>query len=137
MVVDALYPKDWLEKPHVDFPEKRNREVCFEALVRRFADVPKQSLHANISQSMAALFHHVSAKRLAQIKATGVPVLVLTGTDDKFVRPSGSHYLSKELDCPLLVFEGSGHALAVEHKYTYCRLLEEIVTKGKHGDYKI
>ncbi|KAF9976879.1 hypothetical protein BGZ73_007587 [Actinomortierella ambigua] len=137
MVVDALYPKSWLDKSHVDFPDKQNREVCFEALVRRFAEVPRQSLHANISQSLAALFHHVSAKRLAEIKATGVPVLVLTGTDDNFVRPSGSYYLSKELDCPLLVFEGSGHALAVEHKYTYCRLLEEIVQNGNHGNFKI
>ncbi|KAG0232107.1 hypothetical protein BGW42_008400 [Actinomortierella wolfii] len=137
MVLEALYPKEWLEKPHVDFPDQKNRDVCFEALVRRYANVPKQPFHANIAQTMAALFHHVSAERLAQIKATGVPALVLTGTMDNFVRPSGSHYLAKHLDCPLLVFEGAGHALAVEHKYTYCRLVEEIVNKGKQGSFSI
>jgi len=103
--------------------------------MNRFKNSPLQPLHANIAQSYAALSHHVNSKRLAQIRDSGLPILVLTGTVDNFVRPSGSYHLQKELQCKLVVFEGSGHALPGEQTETYCRFIEEIVIKGKDGEF--
>ncbi|KAF8955072.1 hypothetical protein BGZ46_002742 [Entomortierella lignicola] len=108
-----------------------------QALKKRFQDTPLQPLHGNIGQSWAALFHHVNSKRLAQIRASGLPILVLTGTVDNFVRPSGSYHLAKELACPLVVFEGSGHALPGEKTEIYTRFIEELVNKGKNGVFEL
>lgn len=96
-----------------------------------------QPIHSNIAQSWAALFHHVNATRLAQIRGSGLPILVVTGTKDNFVRPTGSYHLAKELGCPLVVFEGSGHALPGEQTETYCRFIEELNTKGKDGIFEL
>lgn len=94
-------------------------------------------MHGNIAQSYAALFHHVSSKRLAQIRDSGLPVLVMTGTVDNFVRPSGSYHLQKELGCKMVIFEGSGHALPTEQTETYCRFVDELATKGNNGVFEL
>ncbi|KAG0057816.1 hypothetical protein BGZ83_000003 [Gryganskiella cystojenkinii] len=136
LISETLYPLAWLEKPGPkDSPYKTNREMVSASMIRRFKNTPLQPLHSNFAQSHAALCHHVSDKRLAQIRATGLPILVVTGTVDHFVRPSGSYHLQKELQCPMVVFEGSGHALPSEQTETYCRFLEEIMTKGRNGEF--
>ncbi|KAI8601322.1 Alpha/Beta hydrolase protein [Dissophora ornata] len=138
LILETLYPKKWLERPapkHTSF--STNEEMAAATLKKRFANTPLQPFHANIAQSWAALLHHVSNKRLAQIRDSGLHVLVLTGTSDNFVRPSGSYHLAKELGSPLVVFEGSGHALAGEHTETYCRFLEELIEKGKDGVFEV
>lgn len=104
---------------------------------KRFATTPLQPLHANIAQSWAALFHHVNSKRLREIRDSGLPILVVTGTADNFVRPSGSYHLAKELNAALVVFEGSGHALPGEQTENYCRFAEELITKGKNGVFEL
>jgi len=106
-------------------------------LKKRFATTPLQPFHANIAQSWAALFHHVNSKRLAEIGTSGLAILVVTGTADNFVRPSGSYHLAKGLNAPLVVFEGSGHALPGEQTETYCRFIEELVEKGKNGVFEL
>ncbi|KAF9130690.1 hypothetical protein BGX30_013398 [Mortierella sp. GBA39] len=138
LVSETLYPKTWLEAASPKgSPFKNNQEVVVDSLARRFAESPAQPIHSNIAQSWAALFHHVSSTRLAQIRASGLPILVVTGTRDNFVRPSGSYHLAKELGCPLVVFEGSGHALPGEQTETYCRFIEELNTKGKDGIFEL
>ncbi|KAG0211356.1 hypothetical protein BGX28_008014 [Mortierella sp. GBA30] len=133
IISETLYPKKWLEQSPKNSSLGTNREVVAASLRQRFASIPVQPLHANIAQSWAALFHHVNSKRLAQIKESGLPILVVTGTEDNFVRPSGSYHLAKELGCPLVVFEGSGHALPGEQTETYCRFIDELASKGRDG----
>ncbi|KAF9961153.1 hypothetical protein BGZ72_004658 [Mortierella alpina] len=137
LICEALYPTKWLEQAPKEMIYSTNREMVAASLKKRFATIPVQPLHANIAQSWAALFHHVSSTRLTQIKNTGLPVLVVTGTEDRFVRPSGSYHLAQELGCPLVVFEGSGHALPGEQTETYCRFIEELVNKGKDGVFEL
>ncbi|KAF9114667.1 hypothetical protein BGX27_010153 [Mortierella sp. AM989] len=138
LISEALYPLKWLESSaEKGSPHKTNRDSVAASLKKRFATTPLQPIHGNIAQSWAALFHHVNSKRLAQIRASGIPILVLTGTVDKFVRPSGSYHLAKELGCPLVVFEGSGHALPGEQTETYCRFIEELAAKGKDGVFEL
>ncbi|GJJ67979.1 hypothetical protein EMPS_00325 [Entomortierella parvispora] len=137
LIAETLYPVAWLEKSPKNSSFASNREMVYSSLIKRFKNTPLQPLHANIAQSYAALFHHVNSKRLAQIRESGLPVLVVTGTVDNFVRPSGSYHLQKELQCKMVIFEGSGHALPGEQTETYCRFLEEIMTKGKNGEFKL
>ncbi|KAF9438989.1 hypothetical protein BGZ76_001884 [Entomortierella beljakovae] len=138
LVSETLYPMKWLESPAPKGSAcKTNREVVAASLKKRFASVPLQPIRGNIGQSWAALFHHVNSKRLAKIRSSGLPILVLTGTVDNFVRPSGSYHLAKELGCPLVVFEGSGHSLPGEQTETYCRFIEELASKGKDGVFEL
>ncbi|KAF9413456.1 hypothetical protein BGZ94_000726 [Podila epigama] len=138
LIAETLYPASWLESPAPkDSSFATNREYITDNLRRRFKNTPLQPLHANIAQSYAALVHHVSPQRLAQIKASGLPILVLTGTFDNFVRPSGSYHLQEELGCKMVVFEGSGHALPSEKTETYCRFIDELVTKGNDGTFAL
>ncbi|KAK3817249.1 MAG: alpha beta-hydrolase [Benniella sp.] len=138
LIVETLYPLKWLDAPaRKNSGYNTNREVVAASLKRRFATTPLQPLHANIAQSWAALFHHVNSKRLAEIRTSGLAILVVTGTADNFVRPSGSYHLAKELNAPLVVFEGSGHALPGEQTETYCRFIEELVEKGKNGVFEL
>ncbi|KAF9924310.1 hypothetical protein FBU30_005676 [Linnemannia zychae] len=140
LVAETLYPKEWLEAAPCKFRNtiySTNRELVMNSLETRFEGTPVQPLHANIAQSWAALFHHVSDARLAQIQASGLPILVVTGTRDNFVRPTGSYHLAKALGAPLVVFEGSGHALPSEQTEIYCRFLKELHTKGKDGVFEL
>ncbi|KAF9097955.1 hypothetical protein BGX29_000300 [Mortierella sp. GBA35] len=138
LIAETLYPKAWLEDAAPKGSSfKTNQEYVIDSLQKRFATTPIQPIHANIAQSWAALIHHVNADRLSQIRVSGLPVLVVTGTEDNFVRPSGSHHLAKELGCPLVVFEGSGHALPSEQTETYCRFIEELNSKGKDGVFEL
>ncbi|KAI1317175.1 hypothetical protein EDD11_008867 [Mortierella claussenii] len=138
LILEALYPTKWLEAPAPkESGYATNREMAAVSFRKRFANTPLQPIHGNIAQSWAALFHHVNSKRLAQIRDSDLPVLVLTGTNDNFVRPSGSYHLAKELGCPFVVFEGSGHALPGEQTETYCRFIEELVNKGRDGAFEL
>ncbi|KAK3847129.1 MAG: Alpha/Beta hydrolase protein [Linnemannia gamsii] len=138
LIAETLYPKTWLEAaPAKGSPFSTNQEFVVDSLSKRFANTPVQPIHSNIAQSWAALFHHVNSTRLAQIRDSGLPTLVLTGTRDNFVRPSGSHHLAKELGAPLVVFEGSGHALPSEQTETYCRFLVELHSKGRDGIFEL
>ncbi|KAF9574602.1 hypothetical protein EC968_006016 [Mortierella alpina] len=137
LIAETLYPAKWLEQAPKNPDFSTNREMVAASLKKRFATIPLQPLHANIAQSWAALFHHVSSARLAQIKTSGLPILVMTGTEDNFVRPSGSYHLAKELGCPFVVFDGSGHALHSEQTETYCRFIEELAHKGRDGVFEL
>ena len=96
-----------------------------------------QPFHANVAQAWAAVTHHVSAPRLAQIRATGLPILIVTGTDDHLVRPSGSYYMQKHLGCRMSVFQGSGHIIPAEKTQAYCSLVEELVLKSCDGQFEM
>ncbi|KAF9583344.1 hypothetical protein BGW38_009702 [Lunasporangiospora selenospora] len=138
LVAETLYPKAWLDQPAPpNTPYATNFDMVTTTIAKRFQNTPLQPLHANIAQSWAALFHHVNSARLSQIRQSKLPVLVVTGTEDKFVRPSGSHHLQRELDCKMVVFNGSGHALPSEQTDIYCRFIEELVEKGNNGVFEL
>ncbi|KAG0049176.1 hypothetical protein BGZ83_006002 [Gryganskiella cystojenkinii] len=139
VIVETLFPETWLnqtpEGPSSSY--ETNREFALMGIKKMFADRPDQTAQGSMSQSVAAAFHHVSSKRLTDIRSSRLPILVMTGTKDKMVSPSGSYHLQKELDAHMVVFEGSGHSLAVEKTEAYCRLIEELVLHGHDGRFEV
>ncbi|KAG0066596.1 hypothetical protein BGZ89_007112 [Linnemannia elongata] len=133
-ITDHLYPKSWLDEPAPsDTGFKTNRDFVAVTLKKQYIDIPMQPLHANIAQVWAALTHHVSPQRLAQIRASQIPVLIVTGTDDQLVRHSASKYMQEHLGCRMSVFEGSGHIIPSEQTAAYCGLVEELVCECRGG----
>jgi len=66
-------------------------------------------------QLAAVTTHYVSKDRLAVIKKAGIPVVIMTGTDDTLVRPINSHILKSILEpAEFHIFEGAGHGISVE-----------------------
>jgi len=71
------------------------------------------SLKGFFAQWLAIMKHYVSVARLQEIKQSGVPVLVMVGTDDILIYPSNSHTLHKHLGGELIEYRG-GHAVVNE-----------------------
>ncbi|KAJ3203530.1 hypothetical protein HDU82_006523 [Entophlyctis luteolus] len=58
----------------------------------------------------------MTPKRMAHIKHSQMPVLVMTGTQDDVIRqPVSSKYLARHLGARLEVFPGAGHAIRLQH----------------------
>lgn len=72
----------------------------------------------------------MSVERLSQLRNSNVQMLIVTGTDDNFVEPSGSYYLHEHLGCELAVFKGSGHIIPSEQTFAYCKLVERMFQRG-------
>lgn len=64
-----------------------NRELAIQGFIGNITRSRRQPLHANLAQTMACLGHHVSDDRLLNIKASGLPIMIITGTFDNLVRP--------------------------------------------------
>ncbi|KAF8981119.1 hypothetical protein BGZ46_003249 [Entomortierella lignicola] len=138
LIAEQFYPKSWLEMPGPEgSPYKTNFDLVTPYLKKQYIDTPFPGIQASVAHCWAALTHYVSAKRLAQLRDSGIPMLVVTGTEDNFVRPSGSYYLHKRLGCKLVVFEGAGHNLPSERPIAYCELLEELIKKGSEGRVEV
>jgi len=108
-----------------------------KGIEKMFRDRPPQTIQGSMGQTMAAGLHYVSSKRLATIRDSGMPVLVMTGTDDKMVSPEGSYHLQRELGSHMVVFEGMGHGIAMEFPETFCRLIDELVHHGHNGRFEL
>jgi pimeloyl-ACP methyl ester carboxylesterase len=119
--VKVLFPDEWRAKPYkgtwtrfdgTKFDTNLDYVTYFSTW--RLSLTTVQRPEGSSAQGGACIRHYVSPQRLAQIKASGVPMLVITGTIDNLIRPADSTYLAKHLDCPLLIMEGGGHALSSE-----------------------
>ncbi|KAI8336916.1 Alpha/Beta hydrolase protein [Blakeslea trispora] len=134
--LDLVYPPEWLkskptEPDMVQF--ETNRDMSISLFLARLDRSRPQTLTGNIGQTAACLGHYVSDERLLKIKASGVSCLVVTGTWDNLVNPKNSHHLSQVLNCPIEVFEGSGHSLPGEQPVRYNQLIDKHFTSAsKH-----
>jgi pimeloyl-ACP methyl ester carboxylesterase len=83
---------------------------------------------------MACLGHHVSDDRLLNIRASGLPVMIVTGTYDNLVRPEYSYHMKKVFaeDARFELFEGSGHAIPEEQPDRYNSLLVDHFTNANN-----
>ncbi|KAH9050909.1 alpha/beta-hydrolase [Lactarius deliciosus] len=127
-IVENCYPSSWLDAKSENDPESRtNREAETMVPVTRI-----QKPLGAISQTWAALTHHVEAKRLAQISKTIPKVLILTGDQDHMVRPSNSAYLSKHMpEAEYVVWKETGHALNMQRVERFNTLLERVFLEGQ------
>ncbi|KXS13288.1 alpha/beta-hydrolase [Gonapodya prolifera JEL478] len=125
VMIPTIFPTEWLsEPPSSSFgkaardpegkPYKTNLEWSEGKFAAKAALVPQQPPQGALGQLAAAMAHHLSASRLDKMRKLGVETLVMTGTWDNLVRPENSTYLAHHLRAPLVVFEGSGHAILSE-----------------------
>ena len=131
--VELIYPPEWLDKK----PEETemgdyatNRDMAVDMFLARIPRTRAQTFLGNIGQTAACLRHNVSDARLTKLKETGLPIIVFTGTVDNLVNPKNSHHLSKVLECPLKVYEGSGHAIPSEQPIRYNKDIDQHFTKA-------
>ncbi|KAI9249605.1 Alpha/Beta hydrolase protein [Helicostylum pulchrum] len=124
--IDLIFPPDWLSQKPVSISEHAtNRELATHGLIGHFSRSRRQPLHGNIGQALACLRHNVSDDRLLNIRASGLPIMIVTGTYDNLVRPEYSYHMKKVFaeDARFELFEGSGHAIPEEQPDRYNNLL--------------
>ncbi|KAL6060401.1 AB hydrolase-1 domain-containing protein [Balamuthia mandrillaris] len=116
-IMRSIYSPAYLARPSpVDSSKTMLDYVCSEWLTRVAVDPPPTKEGA-FGQIAAVNTHYVSAYRLSIIQNSGVPTLIMTGTNDSLVRPQNSFNLAKRLASPqltFLVWEGVGHAVNSE-----------------------
>lgn len=132
--MELVYPEAWLVQKPSDADKagkySTNREMAIANFIAHTRRSRLQTLRGNIGQTAACLRHSFSDARLAKIKASGLPVMVVTGTWDNLVRPTYSYHLKKQLEPRFELFEGSGHAIPEEQPERYNRILDEHFTQA-------
>ncbi|KAI7847463.1 Alpha/Beta hydrolase protein [Circinella umbellata] len=127
--MELVYPEQWLiQKPQNPSKAAKfdtNREMATSSFMNHVSRSKLQPIHGNIGQTAACLRHCVSDERLLELKKTGLPVLVVTGTWDNLVRPQYSYHLKKILDARFELFEGSGHAIPEEQPDRYNAIIDD------------
>ncbi|CAO0793364.1 unnamed protein product [Mucor circinelloides] len=124
--IELVYPSKWLEqKPLVQTEYETNRELAIHGFIGHIRRSRRQPLHGNLGQTAACLRHYVSDERLINIKSSGLPIMIVTGTFDNLVRPEYSYHMKKILQdaARFELFEGSGHAIPEEQPDRYNSLL--------------
>ncbi|KAI7863269.1 Alpha/Beta hydrolase protein [Spinellus fusiger] len=129
-----LYPKEWLDSQPTDPTSKykTNRENTRERIYSQNRLSRPQTIQGRIGQVTACTAHHVSDERLIQLKNSGLPILILTGTEDTIVSTEFSNHMHSLLDCKIHRFDKGGHALIEQNKEEY----EEIFHKHIEGHFK-
>mmetsp|Transcript_27494 Transcript_27494/g.64079 ORF Transcript_27494/g.64079 Transcript_27494/m.64079 type:complete len:327 (+) Transcript_27494:69-1049(+) len=84
-----------------------------------------------MKQFVAVMTHHVSKARCKPLTDLGVPVLVLTGTQDVLVRPMNSTIIADHFDTKVHALEKSGHGLIFQLADEVNRLLETHIQAGE------
>ncbi|KAI8140547.1 Alpha/Beta hydrolase protein [Fennellomyces sp. T-0311] len=139
--MELVYPESWLKQKPVNDTKARkydtNREMATASFIKHVRQSRLQPLHGNVGQTAACLSHSFSDERLLKIKASGLPVMVVTGTWDNLVRVESSYHLKKVLDPRFEVFEGSGHAVPEEQPERYNALLEDHFAKARISPAKL
>lgn len=80
--------------------------LSYQEYSRRYALTRPQTLVGNLSQSIAALTHHVSPARLQLIDDNVPKITILTGDDDNLVSPANSLFLAESMRGAESEFEG-------------------------------
>ncbi|KAI8998792.1 alpha/beta-hydrolase [Trametes punicea] len=133
IVIESLYPKEWLDSKAEGDPEGRtNRDIEIEAFRKRIQFTRPQSFLGSISQMAAALTHYVSPDRLRRISASVPKVAIVTGDTDNMVDPSNSHLMKEHMpEAELIVRKGAGHGIANQYSAWFNELLERVIREGR------
>jgi len=108
------------------------RDVLLRMYLERIQNDPRMGLSALMGHVNAITTHSLSSHRLKKIKAMGIPIGIVTGTDDPLVRPQNSHVLKDHLEpTEFLVWEGAGHAVNVEMYHDFNSLVHRLVEEGE------
>lgn len=164
IVLDMLYPKQWLDSPAEDDPQgRRNREVeaevrCPQLILlflfhrnefyvicesqsfrRRMTVTRPPTFVGSVSQMAAALTHNVSPERLRQISRTIPKVTIVVGDEDHLVRVNNSLHLKRCMpEAEFVQYEHTGHGLPAQQRRRFNELLERVFAEGRqrvHPDH--
>jgi len=96
---------------------RKMAEIVGEMHLERLRLDPPPPIAGAYGQILACTTHHISSERLLKLKNSGIPICVVTGTNDHLVDPANSYDL-KEILQPqeFIVFEGAGHGITLECK---------------------
>ena len=131
IILPMLYPESWLEEFSEEDQKRTNWQVQTEGLLRRMAITRPQGLMGHISQMIAALTHHVTPERLAQISRTIPKVTIVTGDKDHLVDPRNSLLLKEHMpEAEYVQWRETGHALNAQHESRFNALLERTFMEG-------
>lgn len=89
--MDLMYTDDFLSKEVEE--GITNKEKLTTLYLEAVKKLPKPSIAGFASQIFAVQTHSVGAKRLSQLKTSGIPILICTGDTDKLVNPQASLFL--------------------------------------------
>ncbi|KAI0781102.1 alpha/beta-hydrolase [Trametes elegans] len=132
IVLEMLFPKEWLESKSDSDPSRTNMEVQSEAYKHRIKFTRPQTFLGAVSQMSAALTHYVSPERLRQISSSIPKVAIVTGDTDNLVNPANSELIKKHMpEAELIVKEGAGHGLNIQHRVWFNELLERVFKEGR------
>mmetsp|Transcript_13739 Transcript_13739/g.30812 ORF Transcript_13739/g.30812 Transcript_13739/m.30812 type:complete len:331 (+) Transcript_13739:75-1067(+) len=113
--------------------------------VQLFMDIPselrssgkKAALTAPVAvllrQLSAVMTHRVTHQRCERLRRRGVPISIITGSDDVLVRPMNSHILGKLFEAPVTTLAGCGHGLIHQSPGELNALIEATVRAGERG----
>ncbi|GAM19074.1 hypothetical protein SAMD00019534_022490 [Acytostelium subglobosum LB1] len=91
-------------------------DVLIDDYVERMISTKKPDPSVVVGHLKTVSTHHVSSKRLAAIKNSAVPILIMCGGEDHLVKTSNSFYLRDKLSpAEFIQFAQSGHCINVEH----------------------
>ncbi|KAI9441897.1 alpha/beta-hydrolase [Lactarius indigo] len=127
-IVESCFSSSWLNARAENDPEGRtNREIQIMLYNERAAITPIPKPLGALSQMWAGLTHHVEAERLAQISKAIPKVLILTGDEDHFIRPSNSAYLSEQMpEAEFVAWTDAGHVVSIQYVERFNTLLERV-----------
>jgi len=134
-LIPLLYSRKWLQCPYTDesgtqWAEITNYDVVRQELIKTRNEDPPEQFIGLVGQFVAIIGHYISNDRLTKLRDSKIPILIITGTKDKLVKPSNSFLLSRALQPEkFLVLQGAGHMIHREE--------HEIVNKILHEHFKL
>ena len=141
------FPDAWLSQTRVSELHEgktvENQRWMNKAFILMSLDVPPElkekgmgppgRVHPNsmFKQALAVLTHHVSKARCQQLRQLGVPVLVLTGTEDCLVRPVNSEIIADHFETKVHAMKHAGHGLIFQEADSVNHMLESHIRSGE------
>ena len=131
-----LFSKEWLSQPDAEggFPTNGDRFAAQE--VKKRQDTEGFTRKGFMCQAVAAGWHHKSAKQLRELadKVGRNRIMVAHGTVDQMITAPHAEVLVRELGgeeagVTKVIYEGKGHALMMEERRSFTKLIRDFVEK--------
>jgi len=121
----ANYTQNWLEAKSEDLQYDTNLERVTTVSTQRGKLIRPQPIQGVLGHMYATLRHSLTAAELESIRTSGTPVMIIVGSEDKFISVSNSYYLKDALGAKHFeIFEDTGHALQNQRHERFSLLVE-------------
>jgi len=132
LVVDSLYPTDWLNGDDEKNPGSTRRERMEKEFLYRYHITRRQPYSGRLSQVAAALGHKVSKERFLTISKTIPKVAIMTGDDDNLINPKRSKEIHAFIPgSEFKLVKGGGHALPSQIPEEYNEWVTKVISEAK------